>query len=77
MKRIILIAMLLITAAMMVFAGGSKEAAAETDGKTELVFWTRINDTFEEEIAAFEAAHPDVDVTRVGVGSDYDDLTAK
>lgn len=77
MKRIILIAMLLITAAMMVFAGGSKEAVAETDGKTELVFWTRINDTFEEEIAAFEAAHPDVDVTRVGVGSDYDDLTTK
>ena len=31
----------------------------------------------EERRKAFEAAHPDVDVTRVGVGSDYDDLTTK
>lgn len=43
----------------------------------ELIFWTRINDTFEEEIAAFETLHPDVKVTRVGVGSSYDDLVTK
>lgn len=47
------------------------------DGKTELVFWTRINDKFENEIAAFEATHPDVSIKRVGIGSDYDDLQTK
>ncbi len=51
-------------------------ALAEGEQK-ELIFWTRINDTFEEEIAAFEALHPDVKVTRVGVGSSYDDLVTK
>lgn len=45
--------------------------------KTELIFWTRMNDTFEEEIAAFEALHPDVKVVRVGIGSSYDDLVTK
>ena len=51
---------------------------ATAEGKQrELIFWTRINDTFEEEIAAFEALYPDVTVTRVGVGSSYDDLVTK
>ena len=78
MKKVIAIMCILLSVGMALTAGGSKEAATKTvDGKTELVFWTRINDKFEDEIAAFEASHPDVKVTRVGIGSDYDDLTTK
>ena len=78
MRKQLALLFLFLSLSAMVFAGGSKETAEKTaDGKTELVFWTRINDTFEDEIAAFEASHPDVKVTRVGIGSDYDDLTTK
>ena len=52
-------------------------AVGLAEDTVELVFWTRINDTFEDEIAAFEALHPNVKITRVGIGSSYDDLVTK
>lgn len=76
-KFLVMVLILSVVCGMSVMAGGSKESSTTADGKTELVFWTRMNDKFEEEIAAFEASHPDVKVTRVGIGSDYDDLTTK
>ena len=66
----------LILALALVLALGLPTALAETE-KTELIFWTRMNDTFEDEIAAFEAIHPDVKINRIGIGSSYDDLVTK
>lgn len=89
MKKLFVLTMVVLMVISSTFAQGSSESSAKeesktpekatviVDGKKELVFWTRINDTFEAEIAAFEAAHPDVTVKRVGIGNDYDDLQTK
>ena len=58
-----------------VYAGGSSESSAS--GKTEVVFWHRTFDDFTKEVAAFEAANPDIDVITEAVGTDYDDLYMK
>lgn len=65
----------LLLASLMVLAVAALPAYAEE--QIELIFWTRMNDTFEDEIASFEELHPNVKVTRVGVASDYDGLVTK
>lgn len=69
-----LISMYLVIAVMAVLV---LPFAAAENTVTELIFWTRDGDTFEDEIAAFEAIHPQVKVTRVGMGEDYDALITK
>lgn len=72
MKKLLSLALALLALSTLFLA-----AAAAEEGKTELIFWTRMNDTFEDEIATFEALHPDVKINRVGIGSSYDDLVTK
>lgn len=72
MKKVLSLTLVLLALSALFLAG----AVAEEE-KTELIFWTRMNDTFEDEIAAFEALHPDVKINRVGIGSSYDDLVTK
>ena len=59
MKKAIALMLVLLCVCTMVFAGGSKESSG---GKTQIVFWHRTNDDFTKEVAAFEAANPDIDV---------------
>ena len=74
MKKVIALMLVLLCVCTMVFAGGSKESSG---GKTQIVFWHRTSDDFTKEVAAFEAANPDIDVVAEAVGSDYDDLYMK
>ncbi len=76
-KKVLVALMVCLSVLTCMYAGGSGEKKAAAEGKIELTFYTRINDTFTEEIAAFETAYPNVKVNRVGIGSDYDDLTTK
>lgn len=50
---------------------------AQADETITLDFWVRTTDDFSEEIAAFEAANPDIHINQVQVGSSYDDLVSK
>lgn len=73
MRKTLSLLLAVVLAATLAIAN----VAMADQAQTELVFWTRINDTFEDEIAAFEEMNPGVKIVRVGVGSSYDDLVMK